>query len=331
MSRAFQGRAWDEIGVMTYVSCGEFTAVENMRKTSIMTISGHSRRTLRLALAGLIAASALLSLPRAESATALCAAGTSCSGPETMQATSAGSLTGALGPARNPRLSDQEYLSFSGVGAIVCTVQGKQQMSTAFLVGAFDIGVTVAHTFQSDGKWAQPENCVYTSTDSLGQIRERIPVSYVKAQWRSEDGAFGQPAKDFAVIRLSEPSKFAQRTMPLGKFSGAAANVLMIGFNSSLDSDTVKRKTRGMVYERIVNGVPISGMAGFTHDMDSHDIASGAPVIDESTGVIIGVHTQWLQPAANATARNTMITMNDWLERTLRVEMLIAKTAAAER
>ena len=99
MSRAFQGRAWDEIGVMTYVSCGEFTAVENMRKTSIMTISGHSRRTLRLALAGLIAASALLSLPRAESATALCAAGTSCSGPETMQATSAGSLTGALGRA----------------------------------------------------------------------------------------------------------------------------------------------------------------------------------------------------------------------------------------
>ena len=299
-----------------------------MRKSSILAIPGRSLPALRLALAGLAAASALLILPRAESATALCAAGSRCSAPATLQASSADSLTGALVPARNPRLSDQEYLSFSGVGAIVCTVQGKQQMSTAFLVGAFDIGVTVAHTFQRDGKWAQPENCVYTSTDSLGQIRERIPVSYIKAQWKSETGAFGQPAKDFAVIRLGEPSKFAQRTMPLGKFSGAAANVLMIGFNSSLDTDTVKRKTRGMVYERIVNGVPISSMAGFTHDMDSHDIASGAPVIDESTGVIIGVHTQWLQPAAKAAARNTMITMNDWLERTLRLEMMIEKTAS---
>ena len=299
-----------------------------MRKSSIQSAipEAISGRPLRLAFAGLIAASALLILPRAESATALCATGTRCSTSQNIP-TNAHSLTGALVPTRNPRLSDQEYLSFSGVGAIVCTVQGKQQMSTAFLVGAFDIGVTVAHTFERDGRWAQPENCVYTSTDSLGQIRERIPVSYIKAQWKSEDGAFGQPAKDFAVIRLSEPSKFAQRTMPLGKFTGAAANVLMIGFNSSLDSDTVKRKTRGMVYERVVNGVAISSMAGFTHDMDSHDIASGAPVIDESTGVIIGVHTQWLQSAANATARNTMITMNDWLERTLRVEMMIAKTA----
>jgi hypothetical protein len=244
--------------------------------------------------------------------------------------TSVNALTGVQAPTRNPLLSDQEYLSFSGVGAIVCTVDGKQQMSTAFLVGAFDIGVTVAHTFERNGKWTQPEQCTYTSTDSLGQIRERIPVSYIKAQWESEDGAFGQPAKDFAVIRLSEPSRFAQRTMPLGKFSGTAASVLMIGFNSNLDGDTVKRKTRGMVYERTANGVAISSMAGFTHDMDSHDIASGAPVIDESTGVIIGVHTQWLQSAHNAPARNTMIAMNDWLERTLRLEMMVTKTAAAE-
>ena len=110
----------------------------------------------------------------------------------------------------------------------------------------------------------------------------------------------------------------------------------MIGFNSSLDGDTVKRKTRGMVYERTANGIAISSLAGFTHDMDSHDIASGAPVIDENTGVIIGIHTQWLNSASAksdthaAAVRNTMITMNDWLERTLRSEMMLNKTAAAD-
>ena len=221
-------------------------------------------------------------------------------------------------------LSSQEFFSFSGVGAIICTINGKQHMSTAFLVGAFDIGVTVAHTFEEDGHWTEPSNCVYTSTDSLGQIRERIPVSYIKAQWETEAGAFGQAAKDFAVVRLSEPSRYAQRTMPLGKFSGAAAAVLMIGFKSDIDSDSLKQKSRGTVYGRKANGISISSLAGFTHDMDSRGIAPGAPVIDERTGVIIGIHTlsrpspSSLRPAE---ARNTMITMNEWLENTLRIEM----------
>lgn len=292
---------------------------------------------LRLALLVAVTAALLFCVPRAQAASTLCASGSRCSDATQSQpyrsAASLGiaALTGVQTLARSPALSDQEYLSFSGVGAVVCTVQGTQRMSTAFLVGAFDIGVTVAHTFEQDGKWAQPENCIYTSTDSLGQVRERIPVSYIKAQWESEAGAFGQPAKDFAVIRLSEPSRFAQRTMPLGKFSGAAASVVMVGFNANFDGDTVKRKTRGTVYERKVNGVAISSMAGFTHDMDSRDIASGAPVIDENTGVIIGIHTQWNHAAtAKGAARNTMIAMNDWLERTLRAEMMAARTAATE-
>ncbi|HEY4369879.1 MAG TPA: trypsin-like peptidase domain-containing protein [Steroidobacteraceae bacterium] len=284
---------------------------------------------------------------RAVAASALCSQGLDCASPvdapvdherqlldltaDAQTSIAAGNATG-LGPAS---LTSQEYFSFSGVGAIVCSINGRQHMSTAFLVGAFDIGVTVAHTFEENGHWTQAAKCVYTSTDSLGQIRERIPVSYIKAQWKSEAGAFGQPAKDFAVVRLKEPSQYAQRTMPLGKFSGAAAAVLMIGFKSDIDSDSLKQKSRGTVYGRKANGIALANLAGFTHDMDSRGIAAGAPVIDESTGVIIGIHTT-SHPAANALgsgeARNTMITMNDWLERTLKGEMRDDKgsqTAAA--
>ena len=49
--------------------------------------------------------------------------------------------------------------------------------------------------------------------------------------------------------------------------------------------------------------------------MDSRGIAPGAPVIDERTGVIIGIHTRL------PSRRNSMITMNDWLEATLRSEI----------
>lgn len=228
-------------------------------------------------------------------------------------------------PASRSTLSDQEYFSFSGVGAIVCTVNGAQRNATAFLVGAFDIGVTVAHTFVDRGRWVQPEGCVYTTTDSLGQVRERIPVAYVKAQWQAEADALGQVAKDFAVIRLVEPSRFARRTMPLGKFSGFASNVLMVGFKSDIDMGTMKLKTSGRIYDPKSSTLFASTSAGYVHDMDARDISAGAPVIDERSGVIIGIHTQGR--TKGGAARNTMITMNEWLETTLREELQIEAAA----
>lgn len=293
-------------------------------------------------LAGAVLLAAAAYLPRAHADSGLCNNGSRCALSPTDRASDPAKLLQDFSAAlqistagetslRRAALSTQEYFSFSGVGAIVCTINGKQRMSTAFLVGAFDIGVTVAHTFEENGHWTSPDNCVYTSTDSLGQIRERIPISYIKAQWEAEIGAFGQPAKDLAVIRLSEPSRYAQRTMPLGKFSGVAAPVLMIGFRSDMESDPLKSKSRGTVYERKPNGVTIPSLVGFTHDMDSRGIAAGSPVIDERTGIIIGIHTIGRQTAASKadnpgrkstlTPRNTMITMNEWLENTLRIEM----------
>jgi hypothetical protein len=262
----------------------------------------------------------LCQIQRARADVGLCATGSACTAPTRPGRHFIESLPGRLaaeadGALRRSGLSDEEYLSFSGVGAVVCSVNGERRASTAFLVGGFDIGVTVAHTFEQDGAWAQPAECVYTSIDSLGQIRERIPVSYIKTQWQTEAGAYGHPTKDFAVLRLARPSQYAQRTMPLGKFSGAAAPVAMIGFKSDIEADTIKRKTRGTAYEPRANGRATSGTAGFIHDMDSHGLAAGAPVMDERNGVIIGMHT------GMAASRNTMITMNEWLERTLRAEM----------
>ena len=232
-------------------------------------------------------------------------------------------LTGAdAGLSRRAALSSQEFYSFSGVGAVVCTVNGEQRMSTAFLVGAFDIGVTVAHTFANEDGIVAPQDCIYSTTDSLGQIRERIPVAYIRSQWATEAGAAGHMSKDFAVIRLSRPSDYAQRTMPMGKFSGTATSVLMIGFRRDMESDPLKKKGRGNVYEHGIAGSPLMNLEGFAHDIDASGIAAGAPVIDERTGVIIGIHTLSSEPGMGG-VRNTMITMNEWLEQTLRAEMQV--------
>ena len=228
----------------------------------------------------------------------------------------------ALQRAANPdsavqralELSDQDISAFSGVGIVACIVGSRIQTSTAFLVGAFDIGVTVAHTFETGLGRLDATDCIYTSIDSQGQIRERIPVSYIKSEWAADAAAFGQPAKDVAVFRMSQPSRYAQKTMPLGRFTGDAAPVIMVGYRADIGWSTSKRKARGMAYERNAAGV-----ARFTHDMDSRGIAPGAPVIDERTGVIIGIHTHL--PARG----NGMITMNDWLESTLRSEIQLAK------
>jgi hypothetical protein len=65
-------------------------------------------------------------------------------------------------------LSDEEYLSYSGVGAIVCTINGQKQTSTAVLVGSFDLAATMVHTFVAGMTHADPSVCIYTSTDSTG-------------------------------------------------------------------------------------------------------------------------------------------------------------------
>lgn len=282
-------------------------------------------------LAALALIGALLVAPGSRAESGLCATGSRCATPTVhsykdpqprLLEFGSAIQTSIDGPRRD-ELSSQEFLSFSGIGAIVCTVDGAQRMSTAFLVGAFDIAVTVAHTFEHDGAEIPAENCIYTSTDSLGQIRERIPVSYVKSQWASDADAADQAAKDFAVVRLAEPSRYAQRTMPLGKFSGKATSVLMVGLRKDLESDPLKSKSRGTVYERAADGIASGHLEGFVHDIDARGIAAGAPVIDEHSGVIIGIHTLRAQPtpAGLSTPRNTMITMNEWLEQTLRMEM----------
>ena len=293
---------------------------------------GTRKNALKVALiGGVLAVAALTSAQRADADSALCANGTHCGhglpSPSSDQhfflfSTAHDQVSRHDHSLRRTELSAKDYPSYSGVGVIACTVDGKQRTSTAFLVGAFDIGVTVAHTFQKGADGAGPTECVYNSLDSLGQVRERIPVSYVKSQW-DEAGAAGQTTTDFAVVRLSEPSRYAQRTMPLGRFTGDSAAVVMIGYKSDIGSDSIKRKARGTVYERRPNGLVVSNASGFTHDLDSRDIAAGAPVIDETTGVIIGIHTQ---PKAS---RNTMITMNDWLEATIRSEIQLPRETQA--
>ena len=300
-----------------------------VKLASLPSASNSRKSALKIALmTGALAALALMDHQSAHADAALCGKGSQCSpdlsSPSEHQhffrfstAHDQGAQRDSL---RRSEVTSKDFASFSGVGVISCMVEGRQRLSTAFLVGAFDIGVTVAHTFQKAANGAEPSDCTYNSIDSLGQVRERIPVSYVKSQW-DEAGATGQISKDFAVVRLAEPSRYAQRTMPLGRFSGAAASVVMVGYKSDIDADSIKRKARGTVYERRENGIVSSSAAGFTHDLDSRDIAPGAPVIDETTGVIVGMHAQ--------SARNTMITMNDWLEKTIKSEMQQQREARA--
>jgi hypothetical protein len=301
------------------------------RKVSVSSSINPRKNVFKLALlGGALVVAAMASTQRANADTALCANGTECGhdlpSPSSDQhffrfSTAHARASQHDNSPRRSELSAKDYPSYSGVGVIACTVDGKQRLSTAFLVGAFDLGVTVAHTFQKGADGAEPE-CLYNSLDSLGQVRERIPVSYVKSQW-DEAGAFGQTSKNLAVVRLNEPSRYAQRTMPLGRFSGDSASVVLIGYKSDIDSDSIKRKAYGTVYERRENGLVVSSAAGFMHDMDSRDIAAGAPVIDETTGVIIGIHTQL------DASRNTMITMNDWLESTIRAEVQARRESQA--
>jgi hypothetical protein len=132
--------------------------------------------------------------------------------------------------------------------------------------------------------------------------------------------------KEAGVIRLRQRSRYAHKPMPRGRSTGANGPVVMVGYRADIGWATIKRKARGLAYERGGEGKSASS-ARFTHDMDSRGIAPGATVIDERTGVIIGIHTGLT--AKDKNMGNGMITMTDWLESTLRSEIqLKAKNEA---
>jgi hypothetical protein len=227
-------------------------------------------------------------------------------------------------------LSSDDYFDFSGIGAIVCSVGEQHWTSTAFFVGAFDVMVTSADAFTRNGVRASADQCVYTNSDSQGRFREQIPVAYFKSQWELEDGAFGDRARDLAVVKLNEQSAYAQKTMALAKFDGQRTQAFVVAFQSDMDVDTMKTKAAGFVY-------PSSGQAKrpalYSHDIAVRGIAAGAPVINSKTGAIIGLcpdlsvstTAQHTAPAAV----NDLVPMNAWLETTLRAELKMGKTKNA--
>lgn len=233
-------------------------------------------------------------------------------------------------------LSRTEDRAFRGIGAIVCTVGARRRSSTAFLVGTFDIAVTVAHTFESNGSWARSSDCVYHSADRRGQIRERIPIAYFKAQWREDPSAFGEPTKDLAMVRLSRASRFASRTLSFSKFSGTGAPVTLIGFRSDPDFEPLKHKRSGTLFAGDVGNMLSSDLPRLMHDVDTRGLASGAPLLDQRDGVVIGIHARVANKASLPAAagsmparRNAMLVMTEWLERVLRAEISQLPASAA--
>jgi hypothetical protein len=227
-------------------------------------------------------------------------------------------------------LTAQEYGRFGAIGAIVCQLDGVRRTSTAFLVGRFDLAVTVAHVFDVNGHTIGPGSCFYANAGPFGQIRERIPVAYIKSQWQSEAGSYGRPMSDLAVVRLSAPVRLARRTLSLTRFDHLQAPAVLIGYGADLASDAVKRKVRGRVY-------PSSGNScvRFTHDIDARNVASGAPVIDIQDNVVIGLHSR-LQarlrgPTRCRAAGNALIVMSEWLEQTLRAEIAAGRITTQSR
>ena len=215
---------------------------------------------------------------------------------------------------------------------VICTVNGQKQASTAFLVGSFDLAVTVAHTFVSGSAQVNPSDCVYTSTDSTGQIRERLPVVIYKSQW-IEANAAGVPAKDLAIVRLAQGSAFAHRTLPLGLRAQRRQ------YDDRLHGRHGHRHLQAQVARHDTGKKASPAVADiFTHDMDAVNLASGAPVLDERSGVIIGVHTSLMLDAAGdggthcSRPRCHCAQRTDhhewWLENTLRAEIALTLSKA---
>jgi Trypsin-like peptidase domain len=217
--------------------------------------------------------------------------------------------------SRDATLSGEDQTLYSGVGALHCVVGDEERIVTAFLVGAFDVVVTVAHAFETGGGTVEASQCTFINTDADGQVVERIPVAEYHSRWIDDPSARGQPREDIAVARLEHISDYAQRTLAFARFDGNATEVMVVAYQSGHGGEWIKGK--------------VEGLAGFATLPDAHEsipgllwaghapqpTASGAPVIDAESGVVIGVN-QGDADVATASVVNLLV-IDEWLTHTI--------------
>lgn len=206
------------------------------------------------------------------------------------------------------RLSGEDVRLYSGVGALHCRVDGRERTVTAFLVGAFDVVVTVAHAFADGGGSVSPEDCTFINTDSDGRIVERIGVAEFRSKWIDEPSTRGVPRQDIAVARLERISGYAQRTLPFRKFDGHPRDVAIIGYSTTDSGPWIKGKAQAHTDAVVLSDAAAPVPKVVWSDLIPQSTTPGAPVIDLASGAVIGVH----QGAADAVTGNLLV-IDEWL------------------
>jgi hypothetical protein len=212
------------------------------------------------------------------------------------------------------RLSGEDLERYSGVGALRChSDDGSERVVTAFLVGAFDVVVTVAHAFDDTTGTVAPSDCSFVQTDSNGRLVERIGVAEFKSKWIDEPAMRGSPRQDVAVARLERSSGYAQRTLAFKRFDGQTRDVAVVAYQTEVDGTWIKGESRAMAAT-----LRSSGEANVIPQLVWSSVipqpsASGAPVIDIDTGAVIGINQY-----PGQTERGTLLVIDEWLASAIR-------------
>jgi Trypsin-like peptidase domain len=218
------------------------------------------------------------------------------------------------GPALIRRLSGDDLRLYSGVGALTCRDEGRQRTVTAFLVGAFDVVVTVAHAFEDSAGVIAASDCAFVNTDADGRVVERIPVAEFRSKWTDEPWTRGSPRQDIAVARLARTSDYAQRTLPFTKFDGHPREVTVVAYENGHGGEWIKGKSHARAHE-----IPLPDASGVVPkvvwvDQSLPPTASGAPVLDATSGVVIGVN-QGID--GTGVPNGNLLVIDEWLTRTI--------------
>lgn len=179
-------------------------------------------------------------------------------------------------------------------GVVQVLDRSGKPVGAGFLV-AEGLIVTCAHVLVGTGAGqAAPTDPVRVRFARLDETSRRARVS--AAHWRAPS------AGDVAFLRLEDPAPAPARPLPLGTAGAARRPVKMYGFPSNAPA--------GGHYGYAVTGDRIHGDNGaellqLTDCTEATEGFSGGPVIDESTGLVIGMLDSIAAPDRHARGRST--------------------------
>lgn len=201
-------------------------------------------------------------------------------------------------------LDPEQQNKYLNIGKIECRISGYETIkATGWIAASNDTLSTVAHAFyHTETKLRiNPSSCTFAIYGTRGQELDRIDILYARSGWDDPE-KFRDRSFDIAIVKLARRPRYriAGPKLAIAKDLDARPVTFISFHGGSADLHyNIVRQTHGMLIKMPADANPTADdslyfVSDFTRlfqvGYDSLKGSSGGMIVDDVTGMVLGVH-----------------------------------------